>query len=202
MLSMPLGRAMRRTMLAALVLATALSAGAPDRAKAAVCAGINLPDNIERDGTLVLNGMGLRLATLLNFKVYVAGLYVPEFQSDAEAIIQNDQQRVLVMVFLRNVSQRLMSKAIAEAIEINSAQRNMGPIREKLDTIPEILPEVKKGQALIFDYAPGFGTAVMLDGETIAEVEGDDFASALMTLWIGVPPNEELKEGLLGGRCE
>ena len=67
----------------------------PGHSEAAICAGVDLPDFIERDGTLVLNGMGLRIATIFNFRVYVAGLYVPEFQSDAEQIISNDQQRVL-----------------------------------------------------------------------------------------------------------
>jgi len=187
-----------RIMTMALLVSAALSGPA----RAAICAGINLPDTIDRDGILVLNGMGLRLATIFNFKVYVAGLYVPEYQADAEEIIATDQKRVLVMVFLRDVSQRTLSKAIAEAIEVNSAERDLTPVRDKLGMVPEVLPEVREGQALIFDYAPGFGTAVMLDGEVIAELEGDDFASALMTLWLGIPPNDELKAGLLGGTCE
>lgn len=184
------------------LLAFVLGCGLTAQARAAVCSGIHLPDTIERDGTLVLNGMGLRLATIFNFKVYVAGLYVPEYQDDEETIIANDQQRVLVMVFLRDVSQSTMQKAIAEAIEVNAVARDMGPVKEKLDMVPQVLPDVSEGQTLIFDYAPGLGTAVMLDGEIIAELEGEDFASALMTLWIGVPPNDELKEGLLGGLCE
>jgi len=186
-----------RTLCAALTLAGMLTAPA----RAAVCAGIDLPDTIEREETLVLNGMGIRFATIFNFKIYVAGLYVPERQSDAESIIAVDQPRVLVMVFLRDVSQRLMQSAILDAIEVN-ADRNLGPVKEKLDMVPEVLPEVREGQTLIFDYAPGYGTAVILDGETIANLDGDDFASALMTLWIGVPPNDELKTGLLGGICE
>jgi hypothetical protein len=186
-----------RILCAALTLGCVLAAPA----RAAVCAGIDLPDTIEREETLVLNGMGIRLATIFNFKVYVAGLYVPEPQSDAESIIAVDQPRVLVMVFLRDVSQRLMQSAILDAIEVN-ADRNLGPVKEKLGMVPEVLPEVREGQTLIFDYAPGYGTAVMLDGETIANLEGHDFAAGLMTLWIGVPPNDELKEGLLGGVCE
>jgi hypothetical protein len=173
----------------------------PGHSEAAICAGVDLPDFIERDGTLVLNGMGLRIATIFNFRVYVAGLYVPEFQSDAEQIISNDQQRVLVMVFLRDVSDLTIRKAIIESIEAN-ADRNLGPVKEKLELVPEVLPSVNEGQSLIFDYAPGFGTAVMLDGEVIAELQGEDFAAALMTLWLGVPPNDELKRGLLGGSCE
>ena len=187
---------------AAIVLSAGLWAGLSAPAQSAICAGIDLPDSIEREETLVLNGMGIRIATIFNFHMYVAGLYVPEPQTDPESIIGIDQSRVLVMVFLRDVSQRSMRKAIAEAIEVNAAERDLSSVIDQLAIVPEVLPDVNEGQSLIFDYAPGWGTAVMLDGETIANIEGDEFASGLFSLWLGVPANEELKEGLLGGQCE
>ncbi len=188
--------------LKAITAALVLWAGLSAPAQSAVCAGVDLPDTLEREELLVLNGMGIRIATIFNFHMYVAGLYVPEPQSDPESIIGVDQSRVLVMVFLRDVSQRTMRKAIAEAIEVNAADRDMSTVIHQLSIVPEMLPEVNGGQALIFDYAPGYGTAVMLDGETIANIGGDTFASALFSLWLGVPANEELKVGLLGGQCE
>ncbi|NND49752.1 MAG: hypothetical protein HKN60_05825 [Rhizobiales bacterium] len=188
--------------LKAITAALVLWAGLSAPAQSAVCAGVDLPDTLEREELLVLNGMGIRIATIFNFHMYVAGLYVPEPQTDPESIIGVDQSRVLVMVFLRDVSQRTMRKAIAEAIEVNAADRDMSTVIDQLSIVPEVLPEVNEGQALIFDYAPGYGTAVMLDGETIANIEGDAFASALFSLWLGVPANEELKVGLLGGQCE
>ena len=187
-------------LLKAITVGLVLWAGLAAPANAAVCAGIDLPDTIEREETLVLNGMGIRIATIFKFHMYVAGLYVPE--DDPESIISVDQSRVLVMVFLRDVSQRTMRKAIAEAIEVNAAERDLSTVIEQLSIVPEVLPDVNEGQALIFDYAPGWGTAVMLDGDTIANIEGDEFASGLFSLWLGVPANEELKEGLLGGQCE
>ena len=102
----------------------------------------------------------------------------------------------------KSASAAIVGKAIAEAIEVNAAERDLSTVIEQLSIVPEVLPDVSEGQALIFDYAPGWGTAVMLDGETIANIEGDEFASGLFSLWLGVPANEELKEGLLGGQCE
>jgi hypothetical protein len=188
-------------LLASLFAALVIIAGLSGAARAAICSGINLPDTLDREEPLVLNGMGLRLATIFNFKVYVAGLYVPERQASAEEIIGVDQPRVLVMVFLRSVDQRTMQDAIYESIKSNWNPQ-MEPVRDMIANVPQIMPAVREGQTLIFDYAPEFGTAVMLDGETITNLEGDAVASAVFSLWLNNPPNEELKRGLLGGRCE
>ena len=52
---------------------------------AAECIGVSLPDRMQAPDRqpLVLNGMGVRKATLFKVKVYVAGLYLPESSSDA-----------------------------------------------------------------------------------------------------------------------
>jgi hypothetical protein len=34
-------------------------------------------------------------------------------------------------------------------------------------------------------------------------IEGADFATTLLSIWIGrEPPNEDIKSGLLGGKCK
>lgn len=61
--------------------------------------------------TLVLNGLGLRLATAFKVNVYVAGLYVPEATQDAQAILDSAGPRKLVMHFLRKVGAKDLNKA-------------------------------------------------------------------------------------------
>ncbi|MEA1929075.1 MAG: chalcone isomerase family protein [Candidatus Auribacterota bacterium] len=50
---------------------------------AAEVAGVNLPNAFPLNGeTLVLNGAGLRTKTIFSIKVYAAGLYLREQNSD------------------------------------------------------------------------------------------------------------------------
>ena len=56
--------------------------------------GVTMEDSIEIDGqTLVLNGMALRKKFI--FKVYVAGLYLPQKETDAKKILGADGMRHL-----------------------------------------------------------------------------------------------------------
>ena len=58
---------------------------------AATVADVTVADEATVGGQkLVLNGVGVREATMLKVKVYVMGLYLPEKSQDAEAIIASD----------------------------------------------------------------------------------------------------------------
>jgi hypothetical protein len=47
-------------------------------------------------------------------------------------------------------------------------------------------------------YIPGKGTELALNGESKGVVEGDDFAAALFSIWLGSKPiSESLKKELL-----
>jgi hypothetical protein len=64
--------------------------GAP--AFGAECLEVSVPDSVKAGGAdLVLNGLGIRKATLLKVKVYVAGLYLPEKSNDAGRILSADR---------------------------------------------------------------------------------------------------------------
>jgi len=41
-----------------------------------------------------------------------------------------------------------------------------------------------------------------VDGSIKGTIRGDDFGRTFLSIWLGVPPNPEIKAGLLGGRCE
>jgi hypothetical protein len=54
-----------------------------------------------------------------------------------------------------------------------------------------------------YTYGPTIGTIVDVNGAKGAAIEGADFAVALLGIMIGPePPNEDLKTGLLTGKCE
>src|SRR6187549_3606542 len=89
------------------VLSFALPAAARD------CEGVNMPDQVTVDGTkLVLNGMGLREATVFNVNVYVAALYLLKRSSDGEKIAAAEEPKQMRIQFVRNVSKNDMAEAL------------------------------------------------------------------------------------------
>ncbi|RPJ78225.1 MAG: hypothetical protein EHM13_14925, partial [Acidobacteria bacterium] len=88
------GGSMRRAVLVACLVALSLPV------LAATLANVTLPDTITvGNKTLVLNGMGVRSKFFV--KVYVAGLYLEKKTPDANAILQQDAARRLVLQFVR-----------------------------------------------------------------------------------------------------
>ena len=88
---------------AALTLASALTL--PRTATGAECQGVQFADTADLDGqSLMLNGLGIRKATFLKVKVYVAGLYVPQTSKSAEDLLSKVQARRLRLVFVPQIT--------------------------------------------------------------------------------------------------
>ena len=85
--------------------------------RAATLAGVELPDSVTVDGaTLVLNGMGLRQATVLRVKAYVGGLYLKERTSDGDTVINSRQVKRVTMKFLRNIDRGPLASGWADEL--------------------------------------------------------------------------------------
>ena len=187
-----------RLWLIMVVLAVALGmAAVPSGAKE--WKGIDFPDQIRLDdATLVLNGLGLRQATALKVKVYIAGLYVVDRSGDPRAILESPTPKRLVLHFLRNVGSSDLTKAWDDGFE-NNAAAEIPVLRERIEKIKSFTKDMETGQKLIFTYKPGAGIEVEIDGAVMGTVEGDDFSKAFLSIWLGPnPPNQKLKDGLLG----
>src|SRR5262245_65111893 len=92
-----------------LAFVTALASGT---AVAGKMGDVVLPDSISVHGKqLVLNGMGLREATMLKVDVYVAGLYLETRSSDPAQILQSNQTKRIVLRFVRDVDRKDVVKA-------------------------------------------------------------------------------------------
>lgn len=170
-------------------------------AHAAECIGVTMPDSVQTgDERLTLNGMGVRLATFLKIKVYVAGLYLQDRSTDPQAIIATDQPRDLVLHFVRSVGAGDIKEALQDGFSKNAGARPEA-LQSRLSELEAMMPDFESGQTLTFSYRPDRGTSVLIDGSPKGTIEGGDFASALVAVWLGEPPNEEIKAGLLGSRC-
>jgi hypothetical protein len=161
-------------------------------------AGVSMPDRLEVEGEeLVLNGLGLRKAYGFA-KVYVAGLYLEERSSDANAIIASDGLKRVDMKFLRGVKAPKMTAAWEEGFEKNAGD-DFGKLEERLDRLNSWIVDLKKGDVMAYTYVPGHGVTMTINGEDRGTIEGADFARALWSVWLGPePPNEGLKTGMLG----
>ena len=189
---------MRRNLLLLATIAT-LGTGIAD---AKQCQGVNFPDQVQVDGTtLALNGLGLRLATMLKVKVYVAALYVAKTSGDANALLGANTPSQLVLQFVRDVDASDLTKAWTEGFE-KSAKGQLPALKDRIATLNGWMTEMKTGQRLTFTDKPGTGVEVNVNGAVKGTIKGDDFGKALLAIWLGAdPPNSEIKSGLLGGAC-
>ncbi|HKB08536.1 MAG TPA: chalcone isomerase family protein [Candidatus Polarisedimenticolia bacterium] len=164
-------------------------------------AGVTYPDTIRVDSsTLVLNGLGLREATLLKVDVYVAALYLESRSADADAIVRSDRPRRLAMKFVRAVGRKDLVKAWNEGFE-KSGPDAPAALKDRIATFNSFMIDMPNGGTMSFTALPGKGVTVEVQGDVKGTVPGADFAQALFGIWLGpAPPNPGLKEGLLGKR--
>ena len=166
------------------------------------CIGVQFPDHVKvGNNDLVLNGLGIRKATIFSVKVYVSGLYLPERSGNDEQILTSDQPWQQVLHFVHDVDASDIRDAFDDGFK-NAAGNNLEALRERIEALKTEMIDFKTGHALSYAYEPNVGTVIDVNGKT-STIEGADFAAALLTISIGPePPNEDLKSGLLGGKCD
>ena len=183
-----------RSSIVTIALAAALATSLP--ATAGTLHGVTFPDTATVGGKSVqLNGMGVRVAFVF-VKVYVAGLYLEQKTGDAQAAVQTDEAKRMVLQFLREVTHDEMVDAMKEGFA-HTASAALAPQVEQFSAFfTEPLPEASQTS---FDYAPGTGTTVTISGKTRGTIPGADFMQALFGIWLGAEPADaDLKAGLLG----
>ncbi len=179
-------------------LTAALAAGV---AQGKECKGVTFPETAQVDGaTLNLNGLGLRQATMFKVNVYVAALYVAKTSTDPNAILASSAPKELILQFVRDVDAADISKGWEEGFEKN-AKGQLPGLKDRIAMLTGWMADVKSGQRMTFVFTPGVGVQVHVNGAAKGTIKGDDFAKAFLSIWLGDPPNPEIKTGLLGGAC-
>jgi hypothetical protein len=189
---------MRKTSTAyAVAIGTVLVLSAP--APAGERAGVKMPDTHQVAGRkLVLNGLGVREATMFNVDVYVAGLYLEQRSVDAGAILASDGVKVLHIRFVRDVDRDDVVSAFTEGFDKNAGDL-VPAIRPGIRQFTSWMPSFDDGSSITLTYVPDEGTRVAVNGRMKGTIQGADFARALFSIWLGPkPPNGGLKRGLLG----
>ncbi len=149
--------------------------------------------------TLVLNGAGLR--TKMMFKVYAGALYLPQKQSDANAVINDHGNKRISMHFLRDVSSEQLLDGMNEGFADNNTQAEMTSIDAQMKIFQKMMvsaKEVKEGDVILLDCTTA-GTQVSLNGRLLGKIDGELFNQALLRVWLGDHAvDTSLKKALLG----
>jgi hypothetical protein len=192
----------RLLIIASYVLVSAITMFGADMVSAKDCNGVSFPDqSLVAGSALTLNGLGLRQATMLKVNVYVAALYVAKVSADANTILGANTPKEIILHFVRDVDAGELQKAWEEGF-VSNAGEQMSTLKERIEKLKGWMADMKSGQQLTFTHKPGAGIEVNVNGTVKGTIDGDDFAKAFFSIWLGAhPPNEDLKAGLLGGSC-
>lgn len=189
---------MKRSFLLVFCMTALAVAGAQGRE----CKGISFPEQTRIDGsTLTLNGLGLRQATIFKVSVYVAALYVSAPSGDAGAILAANAPNELILQFVRDVDAGDIRDSWDAGFARN-ARAQLAALKERIAVLNGWMGDIKTGQQMVFRFRPGAGVQVQVNGAEKGTIQGDDFARAFLSIWLGAePPNPAIKAGLLGGGC-
>ena len=186
-----------------LVVAIALAAaGAPVSAQPVVIEGVEFQSTAQVGGqTLQLNGAGIRRRAI--FKVYAAGLYVPQRTSSAAALLAQKGPRRVAISMLRDVDGDTFSGAVLDGLEANHTERELAGLAPRIETLLanlKAIGEVRQGDLIHFDFTPEAGTRIVVGGRRQGSaIPGDDFFTAVLRVWVGDEPVDPgLKVDLLG----
>lgn len=194
-----MNRVMMRLIAAAALAFAAWGAGA----QPAELEGVKLdPAAQVGTATLQLNGAGVRTRAV--FKVYVAGLYVPQKAGDANALLAQKGARRVSITMLRSVDAETFAGALNDGLRNNHSEAQLAGWKAQIEALNANLKavgEAKKGDVIQFEFVPEAGTRVTVRGQARGSmIPGEDFFTAVLRIWIGDKPVDGgLKKGLLGG---
>jgi len=158
--------------------------------------GIKFEDKIQVQNTdLVLNGVGIRKATIFKIKVYYAGVYLTAKTNDAQKIMSMNGPKTMMLQFVHDVEPaKKLHEAFEDAMENN--YNDIAPFKPQMDKFKAILPAMKKGGKITFHFLND-STLISINNGPEQKIEGAAFAKALFSVWFANPIDEELKKGLL-----
>ena len=152
------------------------------------------------DCPLVLNGTAVRKK--FGLSVYLAALYLSEQSRDDEDIMERDRLNKRVHItMLREVSADTFNSTIQKNIDVNFSAAEKQEYSKELGDFLGCFSggaDLKEGSTINIDFVPETGRLITVDGHEFEAIPGEDFYHAILRLWIGNPPQESLKTGLLG----
>lgn len=148
------------------------------------------------DKVVEYNGAGLRQKYFFN--LYVAALYVPERTSNAQTIIdQNQESAIRIKIISNKVTRDKFVETVKEGFATSSEGK--ASAKEIEDFMKIFNVEFKDGDEVILLYKPESGIEAYLNGNHLGGSKGLEFKKALWGIWLGkTPADAAVKKAMLG----
>lgn len=186
------------------LIATIVTLFATSHASAVTIADVKVAEVVPATADrpeLKLNGASLRELYLL-IESYVGSLYLESPSHSDTAILADTQthKRMVFHIVMKRIGARRIANALQEALVVNITEQEH---QELLDEIEQMLGyfngKMHRGEEVWFDFIPGKGTQISINGTTKGVIPGDLFFRALLSIWIGENPvGRSFKDGILG----
>jgi hypothetical protein len=183
--------------LAALVFLPGAHAAAPITREAQT-----FPGDASVAGTAVhLNGVGLRSAFI--YKVYLAGLYLPnKAATGPEVFAETGAKRLQVRMLMDGPSDEF-AKAFTGGITKRTPADQVAAMKDRIAAFDQTLRSVgnvRKGDVVNLDYTPAVGLTMSVNGKAVGtSVPGADLYAALLDIFVGERPvDAKMKAAMLG----
>jgi len=161
-------------------------------------AGPGLAAASARVSKLVLNGAGIRKQYFRN--IYIGALYLDRrCASPEEAIAAPGPKSIQLHILYPEIGKEEVVRSWEEGFRNNLTGEEMAGIEERLGLFASMALDIRRGDDVRFDFTPGGGTTVSINGRRMGTIEGDDFFRALLKVWLGPHPADmRLKMAMLG----
>lgn len=197
--------ALTKNTFASLAIAAATMFALPASADTVTVSGVKLDDTVQvGTQTLKLNGAGVRYKVI--FKVYVAALYLPEEKSTTAEVLALPGAKRVTLVMMRELSNDDLGHRFMDGLRNNLDIDERSKLIKPMITFGKmfsLVPVLKKGDILTFDWVPGTGIVCQFNGQKIGETINDPvFYSAVLRIWLGKEPADEtLKQKMLNAKA-
>ena len=169
-------------------------------------AGVKVEDTaVVGAQNLKLNGAGIRYKVF--FKVYVAALYLQEQKSTTADVLALPGAKRVILTMMRDLSNDDFSQRFLDGLRNNSDVAERTKFVKSMMSFGQmfsLVPAIKKGDVMTFDWIPGTGIVCQFNGQKVGETINDAaFYNAVLRIWIGnQPADESLKQKMLNVKSE
>lgn len=165
---------------------------------AATLDDVSFPDKATVAGKeLILNGIGIRKATLFKIKVYYGALYLEQKTKDMNAFLKTNSPKQISMHFVRELDAGKIKDTWQEGFE--KANKDWKKHQDSFKKLLSQVSDMKKDNEIIVQFHSD-GVQLVINGQTKEKIPGAEFSQSVLNIWFINPLDENLKNGLLGGQ--
>lgn len=145
---------------------------------------------------------GIAVAQELRSDYYIGAIYLPEWSPELVlAASETVPKRMQLKVLAERLSAREFQRHWKERIALNNPRATWQPQGERILKFANAFRDnLQRGDQIEFDFLPGRGTSVRLNGQVLTTITGDGFYPLLLSAWLGeIPPTKAFQNLLRSG---